>query len=102
MLDNLSRKDYPSRAQFREFLNGWFINDIPNGPIKANISPDKFSREWCNIHGIITKDDRKPSRAQIQELVENLYPLLFESRTSTINRIYRTASLMETILEPRV
>lgn len=76
------------------FLNSWWLDDIPNGPIR----PDGY-----DIHGIFTKENRKPTRGQLESLLDSLYPIVCESRSISVqSRIARCADAMKTVLEPRV
>ena len=93
-VDSLPRTSVWTRSQFRTFLSSWCIDDIPNGPVTPKGYP---------IHGIFTKENKKPTRTQVERLLDGLYPIVFESRSATQqSRIYRSMDVMSTVLEPRI
>lgn len=73
-VDALPRTSVWTRSQFRTFLSSWCIDDIPNGPVTPKGYP---------IHGIFTKENKKPTKIQIERLLDGLYPIVFESRSAT-------------------
>lgn len=106
LVEGLPRDQLLTRATFRVFLHEWFLGtgDEQGCPISPSHLPeDRFANGWRNIHGIFTKHGEKPNRFQINTLVEQLYPIVFENRKSSVpNRIYRVADIMNGVLSPRV
>jgi len=102
LVDSLprSQKRPLSRSQFRQFLHAWFLDSTDNPPIQVGVWNTQIDPVWHRIHGIFTKDDRTPSRGQIDALLDQLYPILFESSSDT--RAFQIADRMKDVLEPRI
>lgn len=108
LITHLPKEDLLSRHSFRTLIVHWFLGsgDEKDAPIHVGSklpSDTSLSLPWRNLHGIFTKQGILPNQYQYDQLVDQLYPLLFDKKGLAMStRVFRVAETMKDILEPRV